>query len=295
MPDVNSVKVTCTCGKCFKAPASAVGKRARCPACSAVMVIGAGTAMKSSPAVPAAASSARRTPAVAAASRPVARPQLQPAVATADPFDALDELVRQEETAAPLPDTARCGQCGSPMSQGAVLCTNCGFDTRTGKTLAAATVTKSIKPVAPAKAGGLKKPVIDRMAPTGSFALGLIVSLACAVAASLVWITVAYATHRSFGLIAILIGCAAGVGMQLGHRGYSRIGGITAAALTLVAILLAKLAVLQLILAGMHPPRTMDSLTAAKLGFYFFSPVGLLIMVVGMAAAFRTANGSIRE
>jgi hypothetical protein len=45
----------------------------------------------------------------------------------------------------------------------------------------------------------------------------------------------------------------------------------------------------------MHPPRTIDTISSAKLGYYFFSPIGLIIILVGMAAAFRTANGSIRD
>jgi hypothetical protein len=123
----------------------------------------------------------------------------------------------------------------------------------------------------------------------------LIFSLVFAVVASVVWIGLAYATGYSIGYVAILIGGAAGIGMQLGHKGYSRTGGIAAAALTLVAILLAKLIVLELPLGRTHPPRTLASLDAAKLGWYFFSPIGSIIMLIGMAAAFRTANGSVRE
>ena len=52
---------------------------------------------------------------------------------------------------------------------------------------------------------------------------------------------------------------------------------------------------LEMVLARMHPPRTIDTLSSAKLGYYFFSPIGLIIIAVGMAAAFRTANGSIRD
>lgn len=220
---------------------------------------------------------------------------MRPAIATAppaDPFDALDELARQEEAATPIQDTARCGHCASPMPQGAVLCTNCGYDTRTGKKLAVAT---AAKPVAAAAKGGKAKGAVDRMAPQGSFVMGLVFSLIFAAAASIVWIALAYATGLTIGYVAILIGGAAGVGMQLGHKGYSRLGGIAAAALTLVVILLAKIIVLEMVLARMHPPRTIESYSSAKLGYYFFSPIGLIIIAVGVAAAFRTANGSVRD
>ena len=297
MPEANFIKVACNCGKSFKAPATAVGKRARCPACSAILTISAGPAVRpAGAAVSAPASAARRSPAVAPQSRPVARPQSQPAIETApaeDPMDALDELARQEEAAVPLADnTPRCPHCAMPMPPGTVLCTNCGYDARTGKKLAVATVAKPGK--VPAAAGrGKAKPVVDRMAPTGSFVAGLVFSLAFAAAASVIWIALAYFTGFTIGYIAVLIGGAAGVGMQFGHKGYSRAGGYAAAALTLVAILLAKFMVLEMILSRAHSHRSIADLDPAKLGYYFFSPIGLIIIVIGMAAAFRTANGSV--
>jgi hypothetical protein len=36
-----------------------------------------------------------------------------------------------------------------------------------------------------------------------------------------------------------------------------------------------------------------DIQTAAALGYYFFNPAGLIIMAVGMAAGYRTANGGV--
>jgi hypothetical protein len=239
------------------------------------------------------ASNSQRGSAVAAPPRAAARPL--PALAPSDPFDALDELARQEESAAPLEDIARCAQCASPMPQGAVICTQCGYDTRTGKTLTVAKAPVPAKQPAVAARGGKGKAAIDRMAPQGSFAAGLIVSLLFAVAASTVWIGLAYATGFSIGYVAILIGGAAGVGMQLGHKGYSREGGIAAAALTFVAILLAKWAVLEMLLSRSHLHKSVADLDPAKIGFYFFNPIGLIIIAVGMGAAFRTANGSISD
>lgn len=296
MSDANFVKVSCTCGKNFKAPATAVGKRARCPGCGATLTIAAAPAARSSRPAPAASAMQRASTAVAQ-SRPVTRPQLQPAMAAVsdDPFDALDELARQEETAAPLEDAARCDNCAAPMAQGAVLCTNCGFDTRTGKKLG---VQKAAAPVSPATLAGRGEKIkgaVDQNAPTGSFAMGLVLSLVFAAVASIVWIALAYLTGFTIGYVAILIGAAAGIGMHLGHKGHSRLGGITAAALTLAVILAAKLIVLEMYLARMHPPRTIDTYDSVKLGYYFFSPIGLVIIAVGVAAAFRTANGSIRE
>ena len=209
-------------------------------------------------------------------------------------MDVLDELARQADAATALPDVARCTQCAMPMPEGAVLCTNCGYDTRTGRKLAVASAATPPRREAFPSIGRKAKPV-DAMAPQGSFAAGLVMSLAFAMAASLVWIGLAYATGYIIGYVAILIGGAAGVGMQFGHKGYSRAGGTGAAALTLVAILLAKFIVLEMLISRAGSHRSISNIDPAKLGFYFFSPISLIIMVIGMAAAFRTANGSVRD
>jgi hypothetical protein len=303
MSEADFIKVTCGCGKSFKAPATAVGKKARCPSCSAIMVIAAGAAVRlAGAAAPGQASAGRRSPAVAGQSRAVSRPQpaIEPAgaedaVDAQNSLDALDELARQAEAAPALPDVARCNQCAMPMPQGGVLCIHCGYDTRTGKKLAVAVAAAPAKPAAFTAGGRKGKPTIDRMAPNGSFAAGMVVSLLFAVGASVVWIALAYATGITIGYVAILIGGAAGVGMQIGHKGYSRAGGYGAAALTFVAILLAKLIVLEMLLSRAGSHRSIADLDPAKLGYYLFGPIGLIIIVIGMAAAFRTANGSITD
>ena len=285
MTEANYLKVSCVCGKVFRAPVSAAGKRARCPGCSTTLTIPAGPAASASIAPGARAAASGRAP-IATPSRAIANSR---AGATADPLDALDELARQEELAEPSQDIPRCGNCASPMPAGAVICTSCGFDARSGNRLAAPTAAAP-KPAFSKGAAG-----VDRMAPQGSLLLGLLVSLLLAVIASVVWIALAYFTGFTIGYVAILIGIAAGVGMQLGHRGYSRLGGYAAAALTLVAILLAKLIVIEMLLSRAHIHKSISELNSAKLAYYFFNPIGLIIMVVGMAAAFRTANGSITE
>ncbi len=146
--------------------------------------------------------------------------------------------------------------------------------------------------VANSKAG--KQP-IDLMAPQGSFMAGLALSAAFALAASVVWFLIAWTTGFTVGYIAILIGGAAGAGMKIGQKGFSSTGGTAAAALTLAAIMCAKFAVIEVILmrAGSH--KSIFDLSGPALGYYFFSPIGLIIIVIGMGAAFRTANGSISD
>src|SRR5262245_11096642 len=108
-PETGKISVQCACGKKLKAPASAVGKKAKCPACGNVLTI--------------------------------------EAPAEDDSLGALYDLAEQADaaakpSAADRDDSARCPGCMSAMPPGAVLCTNCGFDTRSGKKI----VTKKAAP-----------------------------------------------------------------------------------------------------------------------------------------------------
>ena len=293
MTAIDFLQLPCACGKKLKAPATAVGRKARCPACGSTLLITADAAIRSS------ASAGRARPATP--SRNVASVPNSSTTAVSsesddsydlNDLDALSQIATRAESAPLPPDRPRCAQCKSAMAENAVLCVNCGYDARSGKNVAAVTA-KKVKS-APTAAGKKAKAPIDRMAPDGSFVAGLAFSAAFALAASVLWVVIAYATGFTIGYIAILIGGAAGVGMQVGHKGYSTAGGYTAAALTLVAILAAKVAVIQLILArhGIH--KSLLDLDSAKLGIYFMSPIGLIIIAVGMAAAYRTASGSVR-
>jgi hypothetical protein len=185
----------------------------------------------------------------------------------------------------------------SGLDDGAVLCTNCGYDTRSGKPIASAPDAKPAN-LAVAVANSKKpKKQIDLMAPQGSFVAGLAMSAAFALAASVLWFLVAWATGFAFGYIAILIGGAAGAGMKIGQKGFSATGGAVAAGMTLLAILVAKLALVEFILLPIathnNPHASIFNLDTAALAYYFFKPISLIIMLIGMAAAFRTANGSI--
>jgi hypothetical protein len=267
-----SIVVVCACGKKLKAPAGSAGKKARCPACGNILLL--------------TTSAAGGTPSVVTTARSVAKP---PATNPADDdgLSAMYDLAEQAQAASAVADVARCPQCKSPWDDGAVLCTNCGYDTRTGKVVSSAPVAAAKKP---------KKPV-DMMAPQGSFVAGLAMSAAFALAASVVWFLFAWITGFAISYIAILIGAAAGVGMQTGQKGYSSAGGAAAAGMTVVAILLAKLALVEFILlpiASHHNPHaSIFNLNQAALAFYFFKPISLIIMAIGMGAAYRTANGSV--
>jgi hypothetical protein len=313
-----TIRILCACGKKLNAPAGSEGRKARCPACGASLVVGAAPAAQPQAAAARAPVAAARAsagaslsgPAPAAPTRATAvaeRPAHIPVAALAptpparsaaedddDPFKALCDAA-DEMAMAPVEEVPRCPQCHSAMGGGAVVCVKCGYDSRTGQRLITEAVKKPSR-LTLAYGGGKKDKVVDAMAPDGSFLLGLVLSAAFALTASLVWIGVAWATGRSFALIAILIGAAAGLGMQAGHRGYSALGGFAAGGVTFATILTAKFAVLYLVilphLNRLGGNRTISDLSAPALGLYFFSPIGFIIMVIGMGAAFKTANGS---
>jgi hypothetical protein len=227
--------------------------------------------------------------AVAKAARTVA----VSAAAMADEDDGLGAMHELAELAKAVPSASNavyCPQCRTAMDDKAVLCTNCGYDTRTGKSLAVANIPAESR----ASAKSLKKTgkAVDYMAPDGSLILGVIFSAVFALAASLVWIAVAWLTGFAIGYIAILIGAAAGVGMQIGHKGYSKTGGYIASAMTIFAIIVAKIVVLEAIIAHEGKHVSIFDLDRAKMGYYFFNPIGLIIIAVGIGAAYRTANGS---
>src|SRR6185436_19228124 len=137
MPEsADKISVLCGCGKKLKAPATAVGRKAKCPACGNVLTI-------------------------EAPPPPVPEPE-------DDPLGALYDLAESEKQAAEsnqIDDSPHCPKCGQAMTPGAVICVACGHDLR-GK---AAKPSKpvSTKPVIDlSKAKSEKKPK-DKMAPQG--------------------------------------------------------------------------------------------------------------------------------
>ena len=291
MSSGNTISVVCDCGKKLKAPAAAAGKRARCPACGEIHVL------------PKAQEPELELVEAPAAREAVAQESDYPSEASSPPEEddllgAMYDLAHQENTAPARASGVVCPQCYSPMQSGAVLCLNCGYDTRTGKSAAAvaAPAQKSVIGYAgkqPAQRTAKNKK--DYMAPDGSLALGIVFSAVFALGASLLWIAVAYFTGYVVGYIAILMGVAAGIGMQVGHKGQSQVGGMISGAMTLIAILVAKVVVLYAVMAKMGVQRSMFDIDSAKLGMYFFSPKGLIFMAIGVAAGYRCASGSMRD
>jgi hypothetical protein len=275
----------------------------------------AATAAASAAAPPSVSSNARNTKAtILAAPRPgfapgsdrAAPPSAPPiesgeddasADAESDDLGALYELAEQAKSARPASVAARCPQCNAEMGSGDVLCANCGYDIRSARALptnssAAAAPTPPKLPYAtPAASARKSAKAVDMMAPDGSFLAGLAMSAAYALGASVIWFLVAYFTGYSIGYIAALIGVAAGLGMQQGQRGISVLGGWTAVAMTLVAIVVAKLAVLEVLITRINPRASLLNLRSDHVIHYLFTPMGIVIILIGMIAAYRTGAG----
>jgi hypothetical protein len=228
--------------------------------------------------------------AVAVAAPPLKEPRLkQPPPADYpgddDGLGALYELNEQANTATAAPDRPRCPSCRSAMDENAVLCTNCGYDTRSGKSLTTdkAPVLNYASPQARKNKG---RGPVDRMAPQGSFILGLVLASVFGVVCAIVWIVVMFVTGYEIGILATVVGWTVGLGMQIGQKGYSKQGGIAAATIAVLAIAGPKLLLMALVLA------LLPGKNAAEVGLAFFHPLTILFIVLGIGAAYRTANGS---
>ena len=104
-----AIKASCSCGKSFKAPAKAAGKKVRCPACKEPVTIPGGKKSKSKAKVAAAASVSS---------------------AEAGVGSLLDEVGFQRSGGA-----GRCPNCKEDLLEEAVLCVACGYNLETGKML----------------------------------------------------------------------------------------------------------------------------------------------------------------
>jgi hypothetical protein len=222
-----------------------------------------------------------------AAPPPLPKRTTPPAIGIPDDdggLGALYELSEQADSAAVAPEGPHCPSCMSRMDDKAVLCTNCGYDTRSGKALATVKEAPVLGYATPRKKGQGKP--VDMMAPQGSFAIGVLLASVFGVVCGILWIVVMFVTGFEIGILATVVGWTVGLGMQIGQKGYSRRGGITAATIAVLAILGPKLLLLSLLLAVTHGKN------AAEFGLIFLHPLTILFVILGIGAAYRTANGS---
>ncbi len=262
MPPVSTdtITVLCSCGKKLKAPASAAGKKAKCPACGNVMKIEAPAASTgAAPVVPPVSSAALeaakagKTAGAVTAKKAAAPPP--PPIPADDHHDGGDDLgglyelaavEKQARSAGAVDDSPRCPKCFTELPSGAVLCTSCGFDLRARKQI---TTQKGDPKPQPAKGGGVlsygggKAGKKDKMAPQGSFLVGIACCLGFALGGALLWFLLEISTGIWTAYCAMGVGALAGVGMQIGQKGYSKLGGWVAVAATFVSIIIANVAI----------------------------------------------------
>src|SRR5687768_12011709 len=159
----DQITVQCACGKKLRAPRTAIGRKARCAKCGNVFTL-------------------------QAPPPPVPKKQQE----DDDGLGALYELAAEEKQASrnQVDDTPRCPQCISPLPTGGVICTNCGFNVKTGKKLQTQVAGTGAAPGGALGAFGTAAPeqqkkgwfgrskastgkkVEDAMAPQGKFVVG---------------------------------------------------------------------------------------------------------------------------
>jgi hypothetical protein len=255
-PEIAGKKVKCKCGNPLAVPAAppTPGRAAARPSVVQPGLAAAARSAEVRPRATATATAARPANVPPPPPPPPAPPRKQKDTSDDDGgMDALYALAQQEaevaEDATAGADLNFCPNCRNRMNPDAVLCTACGYNRKTGKMLSAA-APKVAKAggggggiLGMFKKGGESKKV-DKMSPQGSFLLGLGLSFGFALGAALLWCLVAWAVHWEIYFLVLLVGGAAGVGMQVGQKGYSRLGGLTAAGVTVIVMILARIAVI---------------------------------------------------
>jgi len=114
-----AISATCdSCKESFRARDELAGKRVKCPKCKSPM------------AIPQATSKPARKP-KPAATKPKSKPKPKPKPVAMDPMEAL----LNEANIGPINRGPMCPDCGTPVSQGTVICVDCGFNIETGSRL----------------------------------------------------------------------------------------------------------------------------------------------------------------
>lgn len=258
--DSDRVVVVCTCGAKLRAPTTLAGKRVKCPKCTSPIHVpgqrpGVSTSVDASSSQKQAG---HRTPAEALAplgslrGKPAGASPKSKAASVASPTalddgdDFLSGLAGHEASSSAEPMEALptvggpCLGCGGVMATGAVVCTQCGFDTRKGKA--------SKTQVGPGKAEMATK-------AAGRFALGVTFCSVGALIGGGIWFAVGWYMDLEIGYVAWGIGALCGFGMLLGNGQPNRFGGLIAAGIAALAITAAKAAIFVAVI-GAHIERS---------------------------------------
>lgn len=222
-----AIVVTCkACAGRFSVGEQHAGKTAKCPRCGERLAIPrpkAGETSRPELAVP-------PTPSVPAKPKPAAPPS-----------SGLADLLDEAELPRVSSSGPKCPACGLPVAANAVLCVQCGYDSRTGTRLAASKPAAATDSAADETGKAKKKKKSKRAsAAAASYLRGCICCAVGVVIGAAIWYGVAMATGYEVGWIAWGMGALAGLGMQLGYGKDDDLSGITAALMAVLGIFLAK-------------------------------------------------------
>jgi hypothetical protein len=204
------IPVECgSCHKKFKAGDKLAGRKAKCSQCGGVITI----------------------------PKPEAPPQ--PPASVGDLLDEAEIPIRVE----PQPAQENCPSCSAPLATGAVLCVQCGYDLRSG-TKHQTQLAPGSDPVEDILIGPVK--IDDDEEESGSqlpqglaFVRGCAISFGCAMAGMIIFVLVGhYFSGLALGLVALVVGGLAGMGMAFGYGHDDVITGGTAAVITFIAIIM---------------------------------------------------------
>ena len=172
------------------------------------------------------------------------------------------------------------------METDEVLCTSCGYNRLTGKSLSTVKAAPAGKRKMPWGSGKKNTAPADGPESMGSFLIGLLLASALGIIWVFLWVRVTHLIGYFISIpVAAFLGWTIGMGMRLGQRGYSQRGGVAAAIISVISI-----AGFNLVAFFVGMMITHGTYIAAIL-FIVFPGLTIISVAVGIGAAYRTANG----
>lgn len=251
--DESRIVVQCTCGARLKVSAKTAGRTGKCPKCNQKFTV----------------------PLPPASDTPAAAPE-PPAASGGDWLDELaaneqgasvaaDQPLRPEPGGALLP----CPKCSAPLATGAVICTSCGYNAKTGRKTKGASL-----------APGAVEVATKAAKTAGSFVLGCILAAVGAGIGAGVWYFIAVKAGHEVGYIAWGLGLITGFGMAVGSRMGGNVPGVVAAAIAVAGIAAAKCFVAAFVIYAVASGDTDN--TELKKAFVILHMVPELLMEQGI-------------
>lgn len=145
------------------------------------------------------------------------------------------------------------------MSAGAVVCTHCGYDTRTGRVVKVA--------AAPAQHKGKTRVTIPNPLQSGLLR-GCLATTICVAAAGALWAFIAVKTEYEIGFIAWGMGGLAGLAMYATRQQAGFLSGVLAGGITLAGVLVVRRVIFHYLFPGADVA-VFDLLVPSMHGLFF--------------------------